>query len=142
MSDGPTALGSPQKSVRRTLADLFDDRTGIDAEWSSDDLISMWRHQLAMPLHEVMSFRDALLTETGSLESLQAVKDFAKQCLTSTDQSIPKSIGWMLYITAVAAAMKRFEQRITSADDATLQEWLHWASSQSWIDDQTRALVK
>src|SRR5262245_40984093 len=125
MSDGPTALGAPEPK-RRTAANLFDDPAVADIEWTAADLESMWRHQLATTLHDNISFGDALLVEPTQIVSLQAMKDFAKQSLSSADQSLPKSIAWMLYIAAVAPAIKRYGQRITSADDSTLREWLQW----------------
>jgi len=87
------------------------------------------------------TIRDLLHHPSPPVELLRASKQFAKACIDHSDNPVPKEVAFMLYYASIVAARLRCNCRITSLPDTTLSEGLHWALRQTWLDDETRALI-
>jgi hypothetical protein len=128
------------------------------------ELAAIFRHQLAAPMAVDLRACDARtalrlrhLGETPGLalntfgdlfhhpapvlELLNLVKDFAKANVDQPESGLPGEIATALYYTSIAAALVRLDTRITQLPDAALQTGLQQTLAQSWLDDQTRALL-
>jgi len=123
------------------------------ANWTGDDATAILRHQLAAPLLPDLllvpgaeesrlralvqdrpgatSFVDQLTTLHPSLELLQAIKSFARHVHDDPANPLHGTPSDVLYFTAIAAAMLRCNQRITSLGDADLRIGIDWAQRQS-----------
>src|SRR5262245_17287817 len=124
MTDGPATFSPQDPTRQRSPADLIDATEPLEPTWSDTDLAAIWLHQLSAKVDRRATFTSALFGEPANVDSLQAVKDFAKVNLNSADDAFPKPIAWMLYIAAIVAASTRCNRRISSVADATLSEWM------------------
>lgn len=143
------------------LFDLAEDTPG----WQPEDLAAIWQHQLrsllsvdlkrlrqagAPPSEQLDrsdgptldTFGDLLSHPAAPLEMLQQAKDFAKRLGGHRHQALPQAIASALYFAAIAAALSRLGQRITTLDDATLTEGMEWGKVQPWLDESTRGLFQ
>ena len=55
---------------------------------------------------------------------------------------LPAPIGTALYFTVIVVSQARVGRRITSLDDAGVRSGADWLVSQSWVDAETKALVR
>src|SRR5687768_14922488 len=133
--------------------------------WSGDEIAAIYRHELTAPLHIELGAVDAatarrlklvsashglLLRSMGELlhhpnppvELLVMVKDFGKASLDHPDSPLPREVAGVLYWSAIAAALVRTGQRITSLADAKLRDGFAWAAAFGWLDEAGRALLR
>jgi len=130
--------------------------------WQGHELADILSHQLAVPLElemghrtlgvveptsppdrlHLMTFADVLHNSDPLLQLLRLIKEFAKGHLADSHSLLPKEIASILYFTAIAAALVRNGQRITSRPDQVIAEGIRWTLSLSWIDERTRAVLQ
>lgn len=133
--------------------------------WQPEELAAVFRHQLSAPVQfdlagldprlgeEVRllavsqglllkSFGDLFRHSNPPVKLLVMVKDFAKRTAISPNGPLPREIAKVLYYSAIAAAILRCSRRITKLNDASLRRGLEWAIRLSWIDSDTRDLLK
>ncbi len=143
------------------LAPMFDPAAG-DSEWSTDDLVAIYQHQVSTPLdvefaamepaqRQVMneflgderraSILSLLRHESPPVEALGLLKDYAKVARDHPTSPIPLEVATTLYWLAVAAALVRCGRRISSLPVDDLDAGFIWASTRPWIDLPEAALV-
>jgi hypothetical protein len=109
--------------------------------------IEGWKSARAAVAHgndtaPIRTFRDLLFHPKPSVEMLELVKRFAKQCRGRPDSLLPDEIATLLYLLAIVAARAHRGMRISGLDDQALRAGLQWALSQTWLDDATRTLLE
>jgi hypothetical protein len=132
--------------------------------WSDQELADVLKHQLAAPvvfelsrlehtdaadLQQILdtaqppinSFADLLSHPAPPLELLRLTKNFAKAATLDQESPVPNPVAMTLYYAAIAAALVRHRQRLSTMDDAVLSDGLRWVLSQSWVDGQVRMLL-
>jgi hypothetical protein len=119
------------------------------------------RHQLAVPLavdlgdpaEEAksalgsarilpMTFAELLHHRAPPVAMLQRIKRFAKARKSNPNGPLPEEVATVLYYAAIAVALKRCQQRITSMDDAALLAGCRWVLLQAWVDDDTKSIFR
>ena len=128
--------------------------------WRDEDLAAMFRHQLAAPLlaevaaqhagappavpaglSEGATLGDVLRHPAPPAGALPLVKRFAKAAKNDPDRPLPPAIANALYHLAIAAALVRSGERISSLADAELTEGIRWARGQGWLDAKWQELL-
>lgn len=84
---------------------------------------------------------DLLFHSRPPVELLAMVKQFAKSNRGVRRGPLPRAAAIVLYYAAIAAALARCGERITSLDDEQLRQGFDWVLARRWVDEQTRALV-
>jgi hypothetical protein len=132
--------------------------------WRAEDLADMLAHQLQVPLMydlqrvgapshlqadalgrpepAIRNFGELLHHPAPPLALLVLTKNFAKSCDVQPGYCLPSEIATLLYFGAIAAALARIGQRITSMENRSIGEGVRWALAQTWIDGKTRALFE
>lgn len=135
----------PSKLARMLAADDL-------ADWTGDDTAAILRHQLAAPLLPDLllvpgaeeprlrallqnrpgaaSFLDQLTALHPSLELLHAIKAFARHVHDDRANPLHGPPSDILYYAAIAAALLRGNERITSLSNADLRTGLNWTLAQ------------
>ena len=131
---------------------------------TGDELAAIFRHQISAPMLVdlggfdprtasrlklvseaqgllLKSFADLLHHPSPPVELLELVKDFAKANLDHPESGLPAEIASALYYTSIAAALVRWDTRISKLPDAGLQRGLSWTREQAWLDEKTRELL-
>ena len=158
--------GTDAARLGRAIALGSSRATGDSAvHWSADEVAAIYRHELTAPLHVELGALDAvtarrlklvsasnglLLRSMGELlhhpnppvELLAMVKDFGKASLDHPDSPLPREVAGVLYWSAIAAALVRAGQRITSLPDAKLRDGFNWTAQFAWLDEAGRALLR
>ncbi|MBC8868576.1 MAG: hypothetical protein H8E44_04125 [Planctomycetes bacterium] len=132
-------------------------------EWQPDELAAIFKHLLASPLVDEVAavqprlaeklrlceavpgerldtFGDLLTHEQPPLDALDVVKEFCKHA--EDNESLPPDVAFVLYAAVISVALVRRDERITSADDRSLQTRIKWAGSRDWIDPDMKALFE
>jgi hypothetical protein len=142
-----------------TMLDLHDVHVH---EWGPQELKEMLRHQLSVPMqmslgtlsaevaHQVKEAQvDPLLTLEQLLshphppvELLKLVKRFAKLCMRDRENPLPSEIVMLLYYVSIAASLVRLDQPISELTPASLGRGLTWLSTQEWVTDDVRLLLR
>lgn len=129
--------------------------------WSHAELGVILRHQLSAPIEFDLgdlpaeaatgadprpivtpTFKDLLHHTKPPLAMLQRTKRFAKARKNDTDGPLPNEVATLLYYAAIAVALLRCQQRITSMDDAALRVGFRWVLLQGWVDDHTKSIIE
>lgn len=133
--------------------------------WPVQDMRRMLRLQLGSKLHlelsragvserqtvlqladaatpRVRSFSDLLFHPWPPTDLLFGAKEYAKLCKDSSHSPMAPEIALHLYYCAIASALLRRNQKITSLGDDELRHGLNWLISQAWIDDRSRVLIR
>ena len=151
----PSRLAGPASAA----GDLFEPESR--AFWRDEDLGAIFRHQLAAPLLAEVAAQHAGatppavppgLSEGATLGevlrhpapppgALRMVKDFAKAARNDPDRPLPPAVADALYHLAIAAALVRCGERISSLPDAELVKGVRWARGQAWLDPEWQALL-
>ena len=160
----PDSSAAVLKSRANKLAALMATGEEHGQLWRADELAAMFRHQLSAPilvdlgtfdartatrvrtLSEAQglllkSFADLFHHPAPAQELLELVKDFAKANLDHPQSGLPAEITTALYYTSIAAALVHLDVRITKLSDTDLQNGLHWARQQEWLDEKTKGLL-
>jgi hypothetical protein len=132
--------------------------------WQPEELGAVFRHQMAAPVSVdlgcldvgisgklktltdasgllLKSFRDLFQHPAPPVELLRLVKEFAKFNRDQPESLLPPEIASVLYYLSIAAALARWEERISALSDDELQRGFAWAMSQNWIDEPARELL-
>jgi hypothetical protein len=123
----------------------------LPTPWTARDAAAALKHQLAAPLapdlfspptadaaflkpllhaHPGMTFQKLLTMKSPPIDLLVALKTFATHARTSPDSPLAGAPATLLYYAAIAAALTRLQQRITSLSDTDLLEGLAWCLAQ------------
>ncbi|MBI5760262.1 MAG: sigma-70 family RNA polymerase sigma factor [Planctomycetales bacterium] len=144
------------------LAGIFDVTTEASFQWRPEDMGALLRHQLAAPLRETLSsdervgrkippttstaeprtFADLFQHPAPPLELLNAVKRWSKHSARQTTTSLPTEISTTFYYAALAAALVRLNERITTSDADMLRYGFETMLQQSWLTDDLRKLFE
>jgi len=160
-------MSDPERDASKTaaaLARLMALEANNDA-WTPEELAAIFRHQMRTPLEAdlleagVISAQDLQrarhgvsppISTYGELFShaappvalLVTVKEFTKQSTNNAKSPLPADVASVLYFTAIAAALWRCDQRITTLSDDALRAGCAWALSMPWLDETTRAILQ
>jgi hypothetical protein len=138
--------GSPE-AWRQILDEAAQER----ACWSATDRESIWRHQLMAPFQmELSGATDQVAPSLGQIlhdpqspvEWLMKTKDFAKANMRPTQPWMPREIASVLYYASIAAFRIHHHQSLSQLDANQLRRGFSWAAAQSWLDGQTRDLLR
>jgi hypothetical protein len=140
------------------LARLLVDESAEREEWSEGELSSILAHQLDATIGPELdrydqgsanapigsrdsgpTFRQLLFGNTGSVEALLRVKEYAKARMVQRDPCYPVEILQLLYYGSVMAARRFHDQRITSLSDVQFRKGVDWVLRQEWIEPSLRA---
>jgi hypothetical protein len=127
--------------------------------WSKEDYPHVLAHELATPLRAELGAlasepgasrrRDPWLDRTfGELFShpdppgplLRQVKDFAKGQRTRNGH-LPKEVATVLYYAAVAVALCKLSERITTLTDNELLTGFDWVLEREWIPEDLKPVL-
>ena len=86
------------------------------------------------------TFRGLLQQSNPCIEWLDLTKRFAKAA--ARDGRLPPEIAAVLYLAAICAAQVRGHQLITELDSDSLHRKITWATSQPWLDEELRQLLR
>ncbi len=132
-------------------------------QWTEDDHRGMIEHQLASPLTEELlrvlpqaavsiekanastdnppdTFANLFETDSPSIELLLIVKNYAKAVCNAHDGSLPKRIALAVYYLAIATALVKHNQLISTTDRAEIDSGLRWGVQQNWLPQSANAL--
>jgi len=154
----------PADAGRQAVSTFLDLQQFQRHEWGPTELRDMLRHQLAAPLqlslgifsgqvaHEIrqarpapdplMTMHDLLHHQKPPLELLRLVKRFAKSCRNDPENPLPGEIVMLLYYASIGMAMMRLGEQISGLPRGALRRGLRWVSSQGWVDDEMRTLLR
>lgn len=153
------------KTKVRWLAQMLDVEDGDQELWKPKELRAILKHQLSASLDvdlrhlgnrsgpqrrvrglaegpPIESFRDLLFHPSPPVRMLELTKKFARESRKRPDCLLPEEIAAMLYLLSIVVARIRCQRRITKLDDHALQDALHWALEQSWVDEPIRELLQ
>jgi hypothetical protein len=145
------------------LAQLLDPQWRDKPNWADEEMESILRHQLSVPVSAdlpgysarnlttqrhancqttAFSFGDLLCDQQPSLELLVGTKDFAMRHLRLGGRGLPRRVARVLYYASVLAALLHWGERISRLSDAKLLSGLDWAIEQPWLDTSLRDLFR
>ena len=147
-----------------SLLDVEAVASDVSNAWLPDELASILRHQLAVPLADDMGERvldlDRELDSAGKyhglasqtygrlfrepappIEALHLVKQFAKSGRAQRGALLPPEVATVLYYISIIVAQQRCAARITTLEEATIADGRRWILAQPWISDEIKALV-
>jgi len=159
-----TSSSSILKAGSASLGRVMELGRDLARPWRPEELAAVFQHQMAAPVSVdlaslapgapgklktltdasgllLKSFRDLFRHPQPPLELLQLVKEFAKRNRGHPESLLPSEVATLLYYLALAAALVRWGERITSLRDAELERGLDWAIAQDWIDVGARGLL-
>jgi len=133
--------------------------------WQPEELGAVYQHQMSAPISVDLagldpscaealrlltgaqglllnSFRDLFLHPAPPLDLLGMIKDFAKLNRHRSESLIPGEVAGVLYFLSIAAALVRWNTRITTLSDQELNRGFAWAQNQPWIDIPARDLFR
>jgi hypothetical protein len=137
----------------------------VSKAWLPEELASILRHQLAVPLAEDLGERvialDEQLGSSGKyhglasktfgellrepappIEALHLLKQFAKDGRAQRGALLPPEVATVLYYASIVLARDRCTARITRLDDSAIAEGRRWIIAQPWVADEIKALVR
>ena len=153
------------KTELKSLARMMDLQFGDSQLWAPDELAAILQHQLDAPLEfdftrlgnvptgtvaalspaegpPIETFRDLFAHPNPPVELLEQTKQFAKKCRSRCDGPLPDEIATIVYFLSIVSAMTRCNRRISRLDDQSLRYALDWATSQAWVDESTREILR
>lgn len=140
----------------------------VQDAWNEKDLPAMLRHQLSAPLKFDLSSKKGkgaalktcadILDEADSLAIItlldlfqhpstplalvKLTKDFFKIRAGRADNRRPdQRVAYLIYLLLILHARIRLGSFITKLTDAQLLHGVEWASSQTWLDQTSKALL-
>lgn len=161
MSDSVTGLLKAGPGQVAAVMSLGDAPARV---WRPDELGAVFRHQMAAPVSVdlgsldrgirgklktlteasgllLKSFRDLFQHPAPPLELLRLVKEFAKLNREQPESLLPSDVATVLYYLSIAAALVRWDDRISALTDDELRRGFAWTLSQGWIDEPAKELV-
>lgn len=147
------------------LAGLLNWNEDEHSPWSNEQLAALFEHQLKTPLCEqfaevsprltaalspvtsgedqpIATLEDLLKHPSPPIEVLRAVKDWATHSMRSKNDKTPPQIAPIVYLTAVAVALVRCDERISTSGDTDLEATFRQALEATWTGDQIRRIFK
>ena len=141
-------------SAPDALASMLEVERAAGRVWGEQDLAAILRHQLASPLPPpgggsesaaapggARTFGELLHHPSPRVESLVAVKDFAKASRADPDAALPGEVAAVVYFAAIAVARRQCGRIISGLSEGELAAGLQWVRAQDWVDPATRALL-
>ncbi|MCX6924146.1 MAG: hypothetical protein NT154_13185 [Verrucomicrobia bacterium] len=152
------------KASPARLASVLALDTDSPRVWRPEELGAVFQHQMASPVSVdlgsldpgltgklrtltdasgllLKSFRDLFQHPAPPLELLRLVTDFAKLNREQRESLLPSDVATVLYYLSIAAALVRWDERISALSDDELRRGFAWANSQNWIDEPARELL-
>lgn len=143
---------NPQK-----LADMIAINPQGGHGWNASELATIFKHQLASPLlvdlsefdptaadqsrmlalkaePPIETFSDLLTHPNPPVELLDQVKGLSKAMMNRLDSVLPRELTVVLYYLAIACAIDRTGNRLTTLAEAELRQGLTWSAQQPWLD--------
>jgi len=153
-----------QAGIQR-LAKLLDLNDEDPSPWSDEQLTASFEYHLARPLTDcvaqvsprlaagmslmassdidpIVTLHDLFMHPAPPIDVVRAVKDWATFRMQNKDSDTPPQIAPVIYLSAVAVALLRCDERITRSDDSDLEVTLRQALSASWVAKLVRNLFK
>ena len=147
------------------LAGLLNWNEDEHSPWSQEQLTALFEHQLKTPLSKqfaeisprlaaalppltsgqdkpITTLEDLLKHPSPPIEVLRAVKDWATHSMRSKNDKTPPQIAPIVYLTAVAVALVRCDERISSSGDTDLEATFRQALEATWAGDQIRQIFR
>ncbi|MBP62265.1 MAG: hypothetical protein CMJ62_12165 [Planctomycetaceae bacterium] len=147
------------------LAGLLNWNEDEHSPWSHEQLAALFEHQLKTPLcvqfadvsprptagllsltsdqdKPITTLEDLLKHPSPPIEVLRSVKDWATYLMRSKSDKTPPQIAPIVYLTAVAVALVRCEERISSSADTDLEATFRQALEATWAGDQVRQIFR
>jgi serine/threonine protein kinase/WD40 repeat protein len=152
----PTDQSTPPP-VRGLLARLMDPHGSSEGLWAPEELSSILRYRLSLPVERPrvegdapssalwddaeagLTYAQALEHPRPSLELLRGVLAFCEAGRRDPESGLPPEVATLLYYAGAAAGLVRHGQRLVPFEDDTLLRGLKWASRQTWADESCRA---
>ena len=140
-----------------TLARLLAVGAGAEGAWDADELALLLGQQMALPVAKLASPRGAPAAEGPVATStigqvladdrpepglLRRIKEHAKSLRIAIPPAVPPEVASVLYYAAILAARIKLGVKISTLDDATLQQGARWCLAQRWMDDARRELFE
>jgi hypothetical protein len=91
---------------------------------------------------QILSLGDLLIHENPPLSQLCVAKNIAKSADVRLYAWLPSPVAYVLYISAIAAALVRCGKRITKINDAQLRQGFLWTTQQEWVWVRLRDLAE
>ena len=88
------------------------------------------------------TLRTCLCDEGTAVEVLEALKDWANVQRASRSEALPGDVASAIYYGAIAAALVRWEEKITGLNDQAMAAGFKWVCGQEWLDGDVRATVQ
>lgn len=153
-----------RQATPEQLAELLAQTASPAHPWRPGELGALLRHQLAAPVEVSLenlppdlawqlkglsdaeglllkSYADLFAHPRPPLALLRLVKEFAKAAEAAPAGPLPREVGRVLYYASIAAALARWNERITGLDEAALRQGFEWVQEQPWVDAGTRELI-
>ena len=153
MCDRKSLHETRPKALARVMAIAEDSAPA----WSTEELTAVLTHQLDVSLetdlrrHDrnieqkleryraalktpLTSFADLLSHHDPPLELLVMTKNFAKANRQQAERGFPPEVAMVLYFAAIAAAVGRCREHITTLSNNDLRVGFEWCRSQSWVN--------
>lgn len=153
-----------RKAAPARLAELLDETRPDARPWRPEELGALLRHQLTAPVEVSLenlppdlarqlkglsdveglllkSYADLFAHPRPPLALLRLVKEFAKAAQAAPSGPLPPEVARVLYYASIAAALARWNERLTTLDDTALRRGFAWVREQPWVDAGTHALL-
>ena len=135
-----------QQFTSRSWAKVLRRVTDARVEWDPVDLSQLWLEELRNPTSfpensSPVSLENLQESNQPSIESLEAVKRFAKLNLDHPEACIPQPVARGLYVLSVVTARLRCRKVISRWTVAELRGELAWLEGEAWLDSKTRTLL-
>lgn len=137
----------------------------VSNAWRPEELASILRHQLTVPLPEDLgehlialdvqlessgqyhglasrTFGELLNEPAPPIEALNLVKQFAKDGRAQRGALLPPEVATVLYYASILLAQDRCAARITRLDESAIAEGRRWIIAQDWVADEIKALIR
>ncbi len=154
-----------RQATPERLAELLAQTASPARPWRPEELGALLRHQLTAPVELSLdnlppdlarqlkglsdaeglllkSYADLFTHPRPPLTLLRLVKEFAKAAQAAPSGPLPPEVARVLYYASIAAAVARWNERLTTLDDTALRRGFAWVREQPWVDAGTRELLR
>lgn len=131
----------PEQELGAMLAHQWSSELAVDLRGLAG-VSSEMVEELALAANPpIRTFADLLWHEKPPATLLSWVKEFAKQASVHPSRPLPLAMSKALYSLTLLVA-KRCGYRISSQSDTSRMRGAAWLLGQTWINEQTRQLVR
>jgi DNA-directed RNA polymerase specialized sigma24 family protein len=154
-----------EESSPSLWATMLDAKLHGDTLWSADERMQLLDHLLRQPLAVILNDLDdgiplllarAEAAKSGEplttlndlfghssppLELLNGIKRWARRAVRDDASYLPSELCSLIYFAAIAAALVRYDRRITKSDDTTLEFGFRRVLMQPWQCSSMNGLI-